>query len=130
MKITILFAAGLSLSACSATPDADAEATDTAPSVEPAAVQAPQDRSGAYEVTAADGTKWRTTIGKDGTYSADYGDGKREDGTVADSAGQTCFDKDGDGEPRCWTLSEPDAAGAFSATDQRGERVSVVRSGD
>ncbi len=132
MKTTASIALlGLLLAGCSASADSKggSEPTDAAKVADVTTANATAtDRSGDYDVTAADGTKWHTKIGKDGTYSAAYADGKQEKGTVVDSDGQTCFDKDGDGSPRCWTLSDPRATGTFTATDGRGEKVSVVRS--
>lgn len=132
MKTTASIALfGLLLAGCSASADSagDSEPTDAAKVADVTTANAmAADRSGDYDVTAADGTKWHAKIGRDGTYSAAYTDGKMENGTVVASNGQACFDMDGDGRPRCWKLSDPRATGSFTATDSRGEKVSVVRS--
>lgn len=60
----------------------------------------------------------------DGTFSNTGTDGKVSTGTWAVTDGKTCFTPSGN-EPTCWSESTPDEDGAFTATSDSGEKVTV-----
>ena len=85
---------------------------------------------GTFEVTAADGTKGKTVLNADGTYTDSDASGKETaQGAWSVTDGKTCFDPEGDEGPTCWTETAPAADGSFTATSDKGEVVTVKRSG-
>ena len=115
------------LAACG---DAAEEADDTAAVEEPAAEEtaAASDMPGTYEVTMADGTKFTAVLNADGTYTDTAEDGSpMEHGTWAQVDGQDCFTPaaDSEGEPTCYTSSEPAEDGTFTVTPDDGEPMTV-----
>ena len=132
MKKLILAAAfTVALGACSqAAEDSDevAPAETTAAATE-AAAAAPSSSAGTYEVTTKDGTKFTSTLNPDGTYQDTDAAGKvTEKGMWADHDGKTCFDPEGDETSgQCFTTTEPDAQGTFTATSDDGATKLTIR---
>lgn len=83
--------------------------------------------AGTYEVSAADGTMSIVTINADGTYSQVTPDGLNPaDGTLEVIEGQTCFKVRQVGStPLCYTETERQADGAYTATTDDGLELTV-----
>ena len=109
------------------TAEADATAAEAAPAAE--MVTANGSAPGTYDVTAADGTKTRSTLNADGTYSDTDADGTvTATGSWSVVDGKTCFDPEGDEEATaCYTETAPGEDGSFTATPDEGEAVTVKR---
>lgn len=124
-KLIIAAALGLSLAACD---QAAEESDDVATTDTPAATEtvAADSSAGTYEYTF-EGKQTVSTLMTDGMYS-DTQDGKVvEQGKWADKDGKVCFDPDGDNPEVCWTTTEPDADGVFTATSDDGKTVLTIR---
>lgn len=124
-KLIIAAALGLSLAACD---QAAEESDDVATADTPAATEtvAADSSAGTYEYTF-EGKQTVSTLMTDGMYS-DTQDGKVvEQGKWADKDGKVCFDPDGDNPEVCWTTTEPDADGVFTATSDDGKTVLTIR---
>ena len=119
----------VSLAACGKSqPEASAPASDAAGTAsDAAAAAAPKAVTpGVYAVTGADGkAQGTTTINADGTYTDDDGKGHRVAGLVKIVDGKTCFDPSGPTPAECFTETAPGADGSFTATNDKGETVSV-----
>jgi hypothetical protein len=121
-------ALALSLAACgkkdeapaaTATSEAAATAATTAAAV---AATAP----GQYAVFDPSGKPLMTsTLNADGTYRDQPTTGLAVAGLWKDKDGKTCFDPSGKAPEECFTISTPDAAGNFTATNAKGEVVTV-----
>lgn len=124
MKKIVLVAALAALSACSQ------KAEDAAPAAETAAADAaPAATSGAagtYDVKMPDGSMAKTVINADGTYVDTDPKGAEVKGKFAQKDGKDCFDADGDEPEVCWTVTKPDASGAFTATAPDGKTTVTV----
>lgn len=83
--------------------------------------------AGVYEVSAADGTSSIVTINPDGTYSQVTPDGgNAAEGLLEIVDGQTCFKVRRAGATAlCYTESEPDESGAYTATTDSGLELTV-----
>lgn len=82
--------------------------------------------TGTFDVTDAAGKKVGvTTINADGTYTDDDAKGVRTAGIARMVDGKTCFDPSGDAPQECYTDSPPAADGSFTATNSKGEAVTV-----
>jgi hypothetical protein len=132
-KKFVMIAAVAALSACN---DNKAEtapaASESAPPPAAGTASAPAERAGTYTYTLADGTTGTTVLAADGTYTDSGTDlAQAEAGTWSiDPAGRVCFDPQGDdpGQPsRCYVMSEPDADGTMTATDDDGQVVKVKK---
>ena len=131
-KLIIVAALGLSLAACDqaaeesddvATADTPAATADTPAATETVAADS---SAGTYEYTF-EGKQTVSTLMTDGMYS-DTQDGKVvEQGKWADKDGKVCFDPDGDNPEVCWTTTEPDPDGVFTATSDDGKTVLTIR---
>ncbi|WAT16880.1 hypothetical protein OZN62_07960 [Aurantiacibacter sp. MUD11] len=83
--------------------------------------------AGIYEVSAEDGTTSIVTIYADGTYSQVTPDGTQAAaGELSVVDGKTCFRARVAGsQPLCYTETPPDADGAYTATPEGGEPLTV-----
>jgi len=127
MHKLIFLAAPLALTACAQ----EAEVADA--DIEEAEVAAVTTANGTVtpmtgEVSNAEGSQGLSTLNADGTYQ----DLDSEGNVVAEGAwavvdGKTCFTPSTEGvEAQCWTESEPAEDGAFTATSDAGEEVTVT----
>lgn len=76
----------------------------------------------------ADGTTGTSLLNADGTSQSMDAEGNVvEESTWAVVDGKTCFTSMGEAgeEVECWTESEPDETGTFTATSDAGEVVTV-----
>jgi hypothetical protein len=121
MKKLVLIAAVAALAACNQNKAEPAPAPS-----EPAAAATTASMAGTYEFTFQD--KATTTVIKDdGTYE-DSQDGKViESGKWTQAGGQTCFDDTGPNAAVCWTTTEPDSTGSFTATSTDGKTVLQIK---
>ena len=124
MRKPVLIAAIAALSACNQNKAEPAPAASE--SAAPAAVATAAGMAGTYEYTYEG--KATTTVAKDdGTYE-DTQDGKViESGKWTQADGQTCFDDTGANPPKCWTTTEPDSMGMFTATSTDGKTVLQIK---
>jgi hypothetical protein len=124
MRKLALIAAIAALSACNQNKAEPAPAASE--SAAPAAVATAASMAGTYEYTYEG--KATTTVAKDdGTYE-DTQDGKViESGKWTQADGQTCFDDTGANPPKCWTTTEPDSMGMFTATSTDGKTVLQIK---
>ena len=128
MKKFVLIAALAAISACAdddaAEPDA---ATTEAAAPAPTETVAAESWAGTYEFEV-DGVATVAVLNPDGTYT-DTQDGEVvESGTWLEGNGQVCFDSEGDDTPeQCWTSTEPDEAGVFTATADDGTTLTITR---
>ena len=83
---------------------------------------------GTYLMEAADGTASLVTIYADGNYSQVMPDGSYPSrGTFEVVDGKTCFKVQQIGaEPNCFTESEPDQDGAYTAVLDSGEELTIT----
>lgn len=133
MHKTAAFAAigmfAVALTGCNK-PAETTEAGDGAAAAASTAAAAPQAAAtltpGTYEVTGPDGKALGvTTIHADGTYTDDDAKGVRTAGMARMVDGKTCFDPSGDAAEECYTDSPRAADGSFTATNSKGETVTV-----
>ena len=124
MRKLVLIAAIAALSACNQNKAEPAPAASE--SAAPAAVATAASMAGTYEYTYEG--KATTTVAKDdGTYE-DTQDGEViESGKWTQADGQTCFDDTGANPPKCWTTTEPDSMGMFTATSTDGKTVLQIK---
>ena len=131
MKKLVLVAALAALGACSQTAEqADDTATTAAteaPAVEEATAAAADSPAGTYEFTL-DGKQTVSMLKPDGSYE-DSQDGKvTEKGLWSEHDGKVCFDPEGDDTPgTCYTTTEPDAGGVFTATADDGTAMTIKK---
>ena len=134
MKNLILVAAlGVALAGCG---DAAEESDEPAALETPAAAEAaPADTAAATESSAGtyeyelDGKPTTAVLAADGKYT-DTQDGKVvEQGMWADRDGKVCFDPEGDALGTCYTTTERDAEGVFTATGDDGTTLTVKKVG-
>jgi hypothetical protein len=81
--------------------------------------------AGKYDVTMPDGSKMVTEVRADGSYQDWQGDKVVEKGTVAMKGGKTCFDPEGAAAETCFTDGPTGADGSWTATSDKGEKVTV-----
>ena len=126
-RFLILSTAALALAACGKKDEAPAAMpSDTIAATEAAAPMATAPTPGTYEVTDAAGKKVvTTTINADGTYADVMPNGQRIAGIVKMVDGKTCFDPSGKAPEECFTDGAPAADGSFTATDAKGNVVTV-----
>jgi hypothetical protein len=133
MKKLILAAAlTTALAACNNaaedSPEPAAEETTSAAATEtPAATESASTAAGTYEYTL-DGKQTTTVLMADGMYT-DTQDGKVvEKGMWAEHDDKLCFDPEGDDTlGTCFTSTDPDANGMFTATSDDGATVLKVK---
>ncbi len=124
MRKLLLIAAVAALSAC------NRNATEPTPSASetaaPVAAANTASMAGTYDYIY-EGNATTSVMKADGTYE-DTQDGKViESGTWSQTDGQTCFDDSGDNPTKCWTTTEPDADGNFTATSTDGKTVLQIK---
>ena len=136
MKNALLItAAVVALAGCqkAATNSENAAAPETsnaaapAPAAPAAMVTANGSTPGTFEVTMKDGTKSTSVLNADGTYVDTDPKGKETKGTWNVTGGETCFDPEGSEGPACYTESAVGADGSFTATSEKGEKVTVKK---
>jgi hypothetical protein len=129
MRTFVLLAAVAALGACSQAAEEPDDTAAAEPAATPTATAAAADgKAGTYEFVL-DGKKTTSVLMADGRYS-DTQDGKvTETGLWAEHDGKTCFDPAGDDTPgTCFTTTEPDANGVFTATpDSGGEPLTITK---
>ena len=120
MRKLAIFSAIWLAAACSQGPATDTEAV--------ARTTANGSPPGTYYMAAADGTASLVTIYADGTYSQVTPEGGfPARGTFEVVDGKTCFKVQQIGaEPSCYTESEPDADGSFTAILDNGAELTVT----
>jgi hypothetical protein len=121
MRTIVLLASVAALCACNQNKTEPAPAASEAAAT-PSAAATAASMAGTYEYTYQD--KVTTTVMKDdGTYE-DTQDGKViEKGKWAQKNDQVCFDDEGANPEQCWTTTEPDSMGRFTATSADGKTV-------
>lgn len=126
-RFLIVSTAAFALTACGKKEEAPVAApSEAAIATDAAAAPAAGPTPGVYEVTDAAGKKrGTTTINADGSYAEDSPNGHRTAGIVKMVDGKTCFDPSGKAEAECYTDSARGADGSFTATDAKGEVVTV-----
>jgi hypothetical protein len=131
-KLILAAALSAALVACG---DAAEEADDTAAVEAPAPEAAAADAAAAAESSAGtyeyelDGKPTTAVLAADGKYT-DTQDGKVvEQGMWADRDGKVCFDPEGDALGTCYTTTERDAEGVFTATGDDGTTLTVKKVG-
>ena len=82
---------------------------------------------GDYMVTTSEGKDGGvTTLNADGSYKDTPVKGLPKAGLVTYKDGKICFDPSGPKEgPECWTETVPAADGSFTATSDKGTKVTV-----
>ena len=126
MKKIVLIAAVAALSACSQSAEEAPAPEETVAAPEAPAAMTAAEAAGSYDVSYPDGTTGVTTIHADGTFVATDGSNVETRGTWAMKDGKSCFDPEGDAVEACWTQTEPDANGVFTATAPDGTVVTVT----
>jgi hypothetical protein len=129
MRKLLLVAAVAALSGCNqkpAEPAAEPSAAATA------ATPTMADRAGTYTYDDGKGQSGTSVLNPDGSYTETSTDGKTvETGAwKVDDAGKVCFDPKGDDpkQPnRCYAISEPDADGNMTATDDTGAAAKIKK---
>ena len=107
---------------------AAANSAATAPAPAPAAmVTANGSTPGTYEVTTKDGKIGHTVLNADGTYVDTDPSGKETKGAWSVTGGKTCFDPEGAEGPACYAEGAVGADGSFTATSDKGEKVTVKK---
>ncbi len=126
-KFALLAAVAVLTAACSQEAE-EVEVVDETVAEAPAAApdMTAAEAAGTYDVQYPDGTMGETTINADGSFVAKDGQGVESTGTWAMKDGKSCFDPEGDAVEACWTDSEPDASGVFTATAPDGTVVTVT----
>jgi opacity protein-like surface antigen len=82
---------------------------------------------GTFEVITKDGKKGHTVLNADGTYVDTDPSGKATKGTWNVTGGKTCFDPEGKEGPSCYAETAVGADGSFTATSDKGEKVTVKK---
>ena len=120
-KLVLIAALGLGLAAC----DNAAEESDD-PVTEETAASADEGMAGTYEFEL-EGVPTTAVLTPDGKYT------DSQDGEVVESGvwmeradGKVCFDPEGDDTPEtCFTIGETGSDGAFVATPDEGEPLTI-----
>jgi len=126
MRKLVLIAAVAALSGCNQNKAEPAPAASDAAAATPAAVATAASMAGTYEYTY-EGKPTTTVAKEDGTYEDTQGGKVIESGKWSQANGQTCFDDTGDNPPKCWTTTEPDSMGMFTATSTDGKTVLQIK---
>ena len=123
-ELSIAIAACLA-AACSQNPATPTEDADAEPVARTTANGSPP---GTYLMAAADGTASLVTIYADGNYSQVMPDGSYPArGTFEVVEGKTCFKVHIAGAmPNCFTESEPDEDGTYTAVLDSGEELTIT----
>lgn len=127
-RFAAVAAIAVTLAACSKPAPAPVATEDgaVAAASEAAAAPAPTPTPGAYAVTDAKGKDMgTTTINADGSYADDVPGQRRVSGIVKYHDGKTCFDPSGSAPEECFTESVRAADGSFTATNAKGEVMTV-----
>jgi hypothetical protein len=121
MKKIVLIAAVAALSACNQNKAEPAPAASEAAAT-PSAAATTASMAGTYDYTY-EGKATTSVIKDDGTYE-DTQDGKViEKGKWTNADGKVCFNADTGAPAQCWTTTEPDSMGMFTATSVDGKTV-------
>ncbi|MBD3728521.1 MAG: hypothetical protein IE933_02330 [Sphingomonadales bacterium] len=127
MKKLLLFAAVASLAACS---QSNEDAPPPPPDDTPAAPATAESIVGTYEETTPEGKVLVTDIKADGTYTESIEGKVTESGSWTQADGKDCFDPEGDDTPaRCFTATPMAEDGTFTATNEKGESITVKKTG-
>ena len=129
-KLVLVAALSAALGACSqAAEEADDTAATTAATDAPVVEEtvAAEGSAGTYEYEL-DGKATTSVLKADGTYE-DTQDGKVvEKGLWSDRDGKVCFDPEGDDTlGTCYTTTEPDADGVYTATSDDGTALTIKK---
>lgn len=136
MKKTMLFIGVAALAACAETATEEAAeengmAMEDEMAMEETSMATAPDGgpvAGTYEVTNADGESWTTTINADMTYSQTMNGEEVETGTMRMQDNMTaCFDPAGEEEGESCSTSMVAEDGTWTASNDEGEEVTVVR---
>jgi hypothetical protein len=126
MKKLIAIAALAALCACADNDAAEDEAV-AEETAAPAPAETVSSMAGTYEFEL-DGVPTVSVLNADGTYADTQNGEVTETGTWAERDGKTCFDPMGDDTPEtCFTTTEPDAEGVFTATADDGTVLTITR---
>jgi len=121
MRKIVVIAAVAALCACNQNKSEPAPAASEAAAT-PAATATAASMAGTYDYTFEG--KARTTVMKDdGTYEDSQGGKVIEKGKWTQADGKTCFSDDKGNPAQCWTTTEPDSMGMFTATSTDGKTV-------
>ena len=125
-------ALGVALAGCGdAAEQSDEPAAVETPAATEAAAADPaatEGSAGTYEYEL-DGKATTAVLAADGKYT-DTQDGEViEQGMWADRDGKVCFDPEGDALGTCFTTTEPDAGGVFTATGDDGTTMTIKKVG-
>ena len=128
-RLVMVAMLAVALAACG---DAAEEADDTAVA-EATPEPTPTSWAGSYDVTMADGTKFKSMLNSDGTYQDMDADGKTtETGTWEERPdGKVCFDSEGgDDKVVCYTVGEAAADGSRVVTpDDDSGPLTIMKTG-
>ncbi len=127
-KLILVAALSAALGACSqAAEEADEPAASETPAVEETVAAAADGAAGTYEFTL-DGKVTTSVLKPDGSYE-DSQDGKvTEKGLWSEHDGKTCFDPEGDDTlGTCYSTTQPDADGVFTATGDDGTVLTIKK---
>ena len=97
------------------------------PAADPAPVEISAPEPGTYEIANREGTVFRTELGGDNRYTTYVGEEVVETGSWRWADGRICYDGDGDAPEACWTPTELDGDGGYTATRADGQIVEVRR---
>jgi len=130
-KLVLAAALSATLAACSqAAEEADDTATAAAtetPAVVETTPAAADGWAGTYEYTF-DGKQTTSVLKPDGSYEDSQGGKVSEKGLWAEHDGKVCFDPEGDDTlGTCYTTTEPDADGVFTATSDDGTALTIKK---
>lgn len=131
MRKLLLFAAVAALSACNqnkAEPAAaPSEAAATPAPVAAATAMAAADYVGTWDATMKDGTKGKTVINADMTYTDNDPKAGDTKGKFSVKDGKACFAPDNGKPEQCWTLGSADDDGWMPAKADDGTEIKVKK---
>src|SRR5690606_34528498 len=110
------------------TAEPDATTTDAAAPAETVAAETTaRTWTGTYEYEM-DGIATVSVLNPDGTYTNTQNGEVVASGTWVERDGEACFDPEGVNMPeQCWTGTEPDEAGVFTATADDGTTLTATK---
>ena len=134
-KLLLIAGTTLALAGCSKANNSDEAMAPAASSSSAMAAAAPSatatTMAGNYDLTMKDGTKASSMMMADGTYMDTDKDGKTtEKGKWEQRAdGKVCFTPEGKTETTCFAVGPTQADGTFVATPDKGDPVTVKKTG-